>query len=302
MGLISAAFQTEGLNFLVTNRIPRQFATRTLGRISRIENERFVGVALRLWRVFAPELDLSEAREERFRSLRDFFVRELKPGLRPVDPASPGISSPCDAIIGASGPIKRDTLIQAKGLTYRLGDLLQDEKLAAHYEDGHFVTLRLKATMYHRFHAPTAGHIRQVNYISGDTWNVNPIALKRVERLFCRNERAVIPLRATKGEGLVTMVAVAAVGVATLRLNCLNDTLDLDYAGPNHIECDAAYEKGEQLGWFEQGSTIILLTEGNTMLDGALREGTEIRVGEALLSPLEETRKRYDRNDTSDIS
>ena len=289
MGLISAAFQMEGLNFLVTNRIPRHFATRALGRVSRIENDRFVGMALRVWRVFAPELDLSEARRDRFRSLRDFFIRELKPGARPISPDPGVLVSPCDAVVGASGPIAEDTLIQAKGLTYRLQDLLQDDELAQHYENGHFVTLRLKATMYHRFHAPGAGRVQRVNYISGDTWNVNPIAVKRIERLFCRNERAVIPLDLASGRGLVTLVAVAAVGVATLRLHCLGTTLDLDYAGPNQIGCDATYERGQELGWFEQGSTIILLTEANAVLDDAIREGTEVRVGQILLRDLKET-------------
>ena len=285
MGLISRAFQMESLNFLVTNRIPRRAATRAVGRISRIENESFVRLALWAWKLFAPELDLSEAKRTRYGSLRDFFVRELEPGSRPVDADPDVVVSPCDAVVGECGRIDGDTLIQAKGLDYTLRELLCCEELAKRYENGRFLTLRLKATMYHRFHAPASGRIRQVNYISGDTWNVNPIAVARVERLYCRNERAVLPIECSGGAGgLLTLVPVAAVGVATLRLHCLDRNLDLEYAGPNRLECDARYEKGDELGWFEQGSTIILLAEDGLDLPPHVEQGTTIRVGQTLLN------------------
>ena len=90
-------------------------------------------------------------------------------------------------------------MLQAKGFPYTLADLLGDEELARYYRGGEFVTLRLTSSMYHRFHAPYDCRVEQVDYISGDTWNVNPIALKRVERLFCKNERAVIRCRLPVG-------------------------------------------------------------------------------------------------------
>lgn len=110
VGLINRIFQIEGLNYVVTNRIPRQFATRMMGQISRIESDRFVGVALWVWKLFAPELDLSEAKPAHFGTLRDVFVRKLARGARPVD-ADPLV------MVGACGRIDRDTLIQARAST-----------------------------------------------------------------------------------------------------------------------------------------------------------------------------------------
>lgn len=281
--MIGRIVQQEDLNFLLTNRIPRRLATVFLGWWSRIENPWVVGASLWLWKVFAPELDLSEARTTGFRTLRECFIRELRPGLRPLAIAQDVIVSPCDAVVGAVGRPDGDTLIQAKGLEYSLRELLGDEELAQRHRTGSFVTLRLKSTMYHRFHAPADCRVSEVVHIAGDTWNVNPIALARVERLFCRNERAVLPLELESHRAALTLVAVAAIGVATLRLHCLGTSLGLHYGGPSRIPCEARYEKGQELGWFEQGSTIIVLAgPGFTLADGVC-EGRTIRVGEPLL-------------------
>jgi phosphatidylserine decarboxylase len=281
--MISRIFQQEDLNFLLTNRIPRRIATRLLGWFSRLESPLLVAVSLRVWKLFAPDLDLSEARTTRFRSLRECFIRELAPGARPVVADPNVIVSPCDAVIGAFGRIDGEVVIQAKGLAYRLKELLGDESLAARHRSGRFATLRLKSTMYHRFHAPAACRLREVTHISGDTWNVNPIALGRVERLFCRNERAVLPLELEELDGVLTLVPVAAIGVASLYLHCLGATLDVGYVGPTKIPCDARYEKGQELGWFEQGSTIIVLTGGGLEFAEEMSEGRTVRVGEPLL-------------------
>ena len=280
--MIARLFQQEDLNFLVTNRIPRRLATRFLGWLSRIESPLVVAASLRIWKLFAPDLDLSEARTTRFRSLRECFIRELAPGARPIAADPELIVSPCDAVVGACGRLESDVAIQAKGLSYTLKELLGDEALAARHRDGLFVTLRLRSTMYHRFHAPADCRIREVTHIAGDTWNVNPIALARIERLFCRNERAVLPLDLEHGDARLTLVPVAAIGVANLHLHCLGATLGLRYAGPTRIPCDARYEKGQELGWFEQGSTLIVLANRFRVADG-VREGRTVRVGEPLL-------------------
>src|SRR5262249_57732565 len=182
--MIARVFQHEELNFLLTNRIPRRLATRLLGWLSQLESPFVVAAALHIWRLFAPDLDLSEARTDRFRSLRECFIRELRPGARPLDPDPGVVVSPCDAVVGPCGRVDDDVVIQAKGLPYRLADLLGDDALVARHRNGRFMTLRLRSTMYHRFHAPAACRLREVIHISGDTWNVNPIALRRVDRLF----------------------------------------------------------------------------------------------------------------------
>src|SRR5450631_1707141 len=223
-GLISALTQQEDLNFLLTNRIPRAALTRFMGWFSKIENPLVRDASIACWRLFS-DLDLSEARETDFKSLHDCFTRELKPGLRPPDPDPSIVVSPSDGIIGAHGRIADTELFQVKGATYSLFDLLGDPMLVEQHRNGRFVTLRLTSSMYHRFHAPADIRIEHVSFISGDTWNVNPIALKRIERLFCKNERAVIRTRLDTGE-ILTLVPVAAILVASIRLHFLDIVLN----------------------------------------------------------------------------
>jgi phosphatidylserine decarboxylase len=273
--------QQEDINFLLTNRIPRRWLTLFVGRLSRIERPWFCAAAIAVWRMFT-DLDLSEARKTRFKSLHECFTRELKDGARLIDQDRSVLASPCDALVGACGRVEEGMVLQAKGFPYPLRDLLGDEELVDYYRRGQFATLRLTSAMYHRFHAPYDCRVERVSYISGDTWNVNPIALKRVERLFCKNERAVIRCRLPSG-ALVALVPVAAILVASIRLKFLDVRLHLNYAGPNMIPCDAALRKGEEMGWFEHGSTIIVFApEGVSLIEG-LGEGRRVRMGEALL-------------------
>src|SRR5208282_999948 len=272
--LIERIVQQENINFLLTNRIPRRWLTHFMGWLSRIENPWVCAACISLWRVFS-DLDLSEARKTRFASLHECFTRELKDGARPVDEDPEVLASPCDAIVGACGQVTAGSVLQAKGFPYPLIDLLGDAQLVRYYDRGQFATLRLTSSMYHRFHAPCDCRVEQVNYISGDTWNVNPIALKRVERLFCRNERAVIRCRLPSG-ALLTLVPVAAILVASIRLNFLDVRLHLRYRGPNQIACDARLRKGQEMGWFEHGSTIIVFAPQGISLCGQLREGERI--------------------------
>jgi phosphatidylserine decarboxylase len=137
--------------------------------------------------------------------------------------------------------------------------------------------------MYHRFHAPHEGLIDRVHYISGDTWNVNPIALKRIERLFCKNERAVLPITLTAGGQTVTLVAVAAILVASIRLHCIGGVLNRNNRGRNAVACDSQVGKGDELGWFEHGSTIIVFAPSGFALCETIREGATIRMGQPLL-------------------
>jgi phosphatidylserine decarboxylase len=271
----------EDLSFLVTNRIPRLLATRFMGWFSRIEQPWVRDASIAVWRLFA-DLRLHEAKRTRFASLHDCFTRELKPGARPIDPDPRVLVSPCDAIVGACGRIEGTRVIQAKGFPYTLHELLGDSEAARDCRDGCYVTLRITSSMYHRFHAPHDCGVQRVTYFSGDTWNVNPIALRRVEKLFCRNERALIECRLDAG-GVVSLVPVAAVLVAGIRLRFLDVLLHLDYRGPNVIGCDARLAKGEEMGWFEHGSTIIVLAPRGFGLCANVREGSTIRVGEPLM-------------------
>jgi phosphatidylserine decarboxylase len=280
---LSRLTQAERLNFLVTNRIPRRYATLFMRWFSRIENPLVRAASLAVWQRLGGDLRLYEAERTRFRSLHDCFTRRLRPGARPIAEDPSIVVSPCDAVVGASGSISGTEVFQAKGFPYTLEDLLCDDALVERVRDGTFATLRLRSNMYHRFHAPCDARVRRVTYISGDTWNVNPIALRRIEKLYCKNERAVVELDTGDPDLALLLVPVAAILVASIRLNFLSEPLRLTYRGPSRFECDVAFRKGDEMGYFEHGSTIIVLASAGPRLSSQLREGQRIEMGQPLL-------------------
>lgn len=277
---IAKVFQQEDINFLLTNRIPRRLLTQFMGWFSKIEQPLVRDASIGLWRLFS-DLDLSEARKEKFASMHDCFTRELKVDARPVGMDPQIIVSPCDAIVGACGRIEGTKLLQIKGFPYTLEDLLGTPAQVERHRNGIYVTLRLTSSMYHRFHAPHDCRVERVTYISGDTWNVNPIALKRIEKLFCKNERAVIETRLAATGDMLTLVPVAAILVASIRLHCLS--WPIRESGRDVIPCSTDYRKGDEMGWFEHGSTIVVLAPQTLSLADTVQTGTLIRQGQPLL-------------------
>jgi len=280
------------VNFLLTNRVPRRLLTRFIGWYSAIESPTLTRWSIALWKLFADDLDFREARQQEFKSLQECFIRELKDGARTVDPRPDVAVSPCDAIVGACGRVEGTRVFQAKGFPYEIGDLIPDPVLRSKYHDGTYVTLRLTSSMYHRFHAPVDCRIEEITYIAGDTWNVNPIALRRIEKLFCKNERAVVPLQLDArtgapevgaGDRSIALVPVAAILVASMQFHCLPEPLDLRYRGPHRIPCAATYRRGEEMGYFRQGSTIIVFATGHYRLADGVRSGATVAMGQALL-------------------
>ena len=280
--LIARLVQQESLNFVLTNRIPRRWATRFVGWFSQIEQPLMRDVSIAVWRLFS-DLDLSDAKKSRFASLHDCFTRELRDGARPMEANPAVLVSPCDAIIGASGTIADAELLQIKGRPYALQDLFGESDLVGVYRGGRYVTLRLTSGMYHRFHAPHDCCVEAVTYLPGDTWNVNPIALRRIDKLFCRNERAVLRTRLAASGHLVTLVPVGAILVAGIRLRFLDLVLDSRTRAPASIPCHALLQKGEEMGWFQHGSTIIVFAPDGFALCANVREGAIIRMGQPLM-------------------
>jgi len=286
--LIQRITTQEDLNFLLTNRIPRITLTRFIGWWSQIKNPLIRDFSIGIWKLFS-DLDLSEAKKSKFESMHDCFIRELKPGARTIDTRENILSSPCDAIVGECGRIDQTQVFQAKGFPYSLTSLMgftpRTGELVESLKNGTYVTLRLTSSMYHRFHAPADATLTHVTHISGDTWNVNPIALKKVEQLFCKNERAVLNFKLADGTPLI-MVPVAAILVASLRLHAINLMFHVDYEGPNEIPCAIQTYKGEELGWFQHGSTILVFVPPGFKLAEGIETGQRIKMGQALLEKL----------------
>jgi phosphatidylserine decarboxylase len=253
-----------------------------MGRVSKVRHPLVAQPSLAAWRFFC-DVDLADAADARFPSLHDAFIRRLKPGARRVDADPAVVTSPCDAIVGAHGRVADGQLYQIKGAPYSLADLLGDDADAAPFRDGHFITLRLTAGMYHRFHASADLTVERVRYIAGDTWNVNPIALARVEKLFCKNERAPISVRLEASGLPLMLVPVAAVLVASIRLPWFDAEASVRDGGERAVPCRHRFAKGEEMGWFEHGSTILVLAPPGMRLADGLAEGRPIRMGEPLL-------------------
>jgi phosphatidylserine decarboxylase len=280
--LIARISGNDRMNFILTNAIPRRLATRFVGWFARMEQPLIRDLSIGIWRLFC-DVDLSEAKKSDFKSLRDCFIRELKEGARPIEMNPDILVCPCDAIVGACGRINGADLLQVKGSEYPLEELLRDGELAAMYRGGCFATLRLTAAMYHRFHAPYDCHVEEVSHIWGDVWNVNPSTLARVPRLFCRNERVVIRTRLQPGGQLVTLVPVAAILVAGIRLRFLDLAIEPRRCAPPPEFRQIPFRKGEEMGWFEHGSTIIVLAPAGMVLAVGIEPGLQIRMGQPLM-------------------
>jgi phosphatidylserine decarboxylase len=274
--------QQEDVNFLLTNRIPRRLLTRFMGWFSRIEQPLVRDLSLRVWQYFTG-IELTDAKQSSFRSVHDCFTRELKAGARPVEMDPEILTSPCDGIVGASGTVHDGKVLQVKGFSYALDDLLGEPGHAAEFRNGCYVTLRLTSAMYHRFHAPHDCQVGSVSHFPGDTWNVNPVALRRVQQLFCKNERAVIRTRLSGTGHPLTLVPVAAILVAGIRLRFLDLARVTNTRSRRTFSCDVSFRKGEEMGWFEHGSTIILFAPAGFRLCNDVKEGVTVRAGQALM-------------------
>jgi len=212
-------------------------------------------------------IDLGEAERPLadYASLQALFTRRLRVGLRPQDgPVPGGLNSPVDARIIACGPIKADTAIQAKGLPYRVSELLKHERDAGRFEGGHYLTLYLSPRDYHRIHVPLEGRVSAVSRVEGELWPVNDASTGAVPRLYERNRRAVWT---AVGTGACEGLEVAAVLVGATHVGGV--VIDGRWLGGRKLPKDGGFTvdllpcaPGEDLGTFEFGSTVVLLIGG----------------------------------------
>jgi phosphatidylserine decarboxylase len=243
-------------------------------------------------RAVGANLDEAELPLEAYPSLGDFFARRLRPGVRPIDQSPTAIVAPSDGVLAARGEAVDGALVQAKGQTYQLAQLLArdpDDALVRRLTGGAYATVYLSPRDYHRVHAPVAGRLVAYDYVPGALWPVMPRVVARRPALFARNERVVITLDAGR-LGWVAVVMVAASGVGNLWLNQPAipggggfGTLAWRAAGePRRVEhAGVSVGRGEELGAFHLGSTVIVVFEpGRAALEGAV--GEVVRIGARL--------------------
>jgi len=276
--------------FLLLQKIlPRLALTAVVFRLARIRTTGIKNFFIRQF-VSIYKVDVDEVKQsvpDEFATFNDFFIRELVDGARPIDVASESVVSPADGTVSAAGKIDRDRIFQAKGLHYTLTDLLAtDIDDAEKFVDGAFATIYLSPSDYHRVHSPVGGALVAARYVPGDLFSVNEATVSYLPNLFTRNERLICHLET--GNGPVVVILVGALNVGSISTRWSGDLRprkkgvvdDIDIAKKG---ISTRLEKGDLIGWFNMGSTvIILLPPGSSDELATLKSGTKVTMGQAI--------------------
>ncbi len=232
-------------------------------------------------------VDLSEAAlpPSDYPTFNAFFTRRLRPGVRPID-ASPGVVvSPSDSRLSAIGRVPPDgRLEQVKGESYALEALLASDSDARLFAGGVCATLYLSPAMYHRVHSPVDGEVVAWRYVPGRLYPVNAMGVRSVPGLLARNERVVVRME-TAEHGAVAVVLVGATNVGRIGLAFADLVTNEGHAaGETRPASSIPLRRGDELGVFNLGSTVVLLV-ADPRLETAARGGALVRLGEALFRP-----------------
>ncbi|MFW5878597.1 MAG: archaetidylserine decarboxylase [Myxococcota bacterium] len=281
----------QSLLFEISRLVPKNAFSRGLGRLTRSPMPHAAHqAAIRAFvKAFGVKAEEAELPLEEYETFAAFFARRLRPGLRPIEPDPSSLVSPCDGAVGAMGRVERGTLLQAKGRPYGLASFLGDEKAASVYEGGRFLTIYLAPFDYHRVHFPADGQVVESRHIPGTLWPVTPTAVDRVEDLFAVNERLVTHMRTAAGPLAVVMVGATCVG----RIRMLYDegvTNAGRSLGRREYEPGIEVRKGDELGVFEMGSTVVLLSAPGSWSLDLIESGARARMGEVVGRRVQETR------------
>lgn len=270
--------------------LPTRFLSWCMYKLTRIEaawfKNAFIRIFLRLFKIDMQEAEF--AIPENYTSFNHFFTRALKPGVRPLAPA-PAAVCPVDGTVSQLGPITDGRIFQAKGHDYSVAELLGSEENAAPFLGGQFATIYLAPYNYHRIHMPLTGTLKYWRYVPGRLFSVNAATARAMPRLFARNERVVVSFDTRHGP--MAMVLVGALFVGSM------ETVWAGQISPPHKRQDDGGNcttmsplqllRGAEMGRFNMGSTVILLTGPQAKLawDAALTPGATVRMGQALASP-----------------
>ncbi|NTS76876.1 phosphatidylserine decarboxylase [Catenovulum sp. SM1970] len=264
---------------------PQHGLSRLVGLLAASKNKT---ISQAFIRIFANRfgISLEEANKSEFKdfaSFNEFFTRTLKPGARPVDTAEDAFVCPVDGAVSQQGNVVNDLIVQAKGHDYSVTALLGgDEQLAKPYEGGKFTTIYLSPKDYHRIHMPVTGKLKRMTYVPGKLFSVNPATTRNVPGLFARNERVICTFDTDFGE--MSMVLVGATIVASIETVWAGTITPPTGARPFtwHYKDEQAItlEKGEEMGLFKLGSTVILLMPQDTIdFEDDFEEEAVVRLG-----------------------
>lgn len=265
--------------------LPTHFLSGLMFRLTRIKHEKFKNFFISTF-IKAYKVDMSDAEFERTANYPDFntfFTRALKPNARPLDPDPKVLISPVDGRVSELGDIRDGTMIQAKGHDYTVSELLGGSKSSALFRNGNFCTIYLAPFNYHRIHMPANGRLREWSYQPGRLFSVNDLSARKIPKLFVRNERVCAVFESDFGP--MAMVLVGALFVGSMSLSWAGvirgrrprAMLELP------VRPAIALDKGAELGWFNMGSTVILMfsATGPSLVTG-LAPDRPVRMGERI--------------------
>lgn len=272
----------DSLKLLIMSVLPKKSLSRLVGKVANSSYSKvFIPHYIKHYKIDADEAEKSLTE---FNSLTDFFIRKLKKDKRKVDDNPNSIVSPVDGVISIFGNIENGALIQAKGIYFTVNELLgNDKNQALKYNGGKFATIYLSPKDYHRIHSPLAGKIKSFTYVPGTLFPVNPFGVRAVKGLFARNERLITYLTTAAGEVAVIKVGATIVGSVKVNYNEITTNVSDNKIIKGTISDNQFLDKGEELGRFEFGSTVILLFEKDKMIfDEELKAGQSILMGSVI--------------------
>ena len=250
--------------FTLTPNILHHLLSRLMYRATRWTWHPWKNALIRLFiRKYKVDMSLAEkSSANEYETFNDFFTRSLKPGLRPISGRGKGMISPVDGYTGATGTLEDDRIVQAKGRYYSLEELVHGDKdHIRYYQNGNFMTLYLSPRDYHRVHIPADGELLFMAYIPGRLFSVGSAHTHRIDRLFARNERIITTFRS--GIGMFSVIFIGAIfvgSVETVWHGQVTPAAEREYASW-HYEPGITFTRGDEIGRFNMGSTVILLTE-----------------------------------------
>lgn len=262
--------------------LPQHLLTRLAGKIAECRCPRTKNWIIRKF-IDTYHVNMKEAQLENVEDYADFnsfFIRKLKPELRPIAQQSNQIACPVDGAVSQIGYINENSLLQAKGFTFDLAALLGSTTHAELFKNGAFTTLYLSPKDYHRVHMPLTGKLRETTYIPGKLFSVNPRSVRTVDNLFARNERLVCLFDTEIGPMAVILVGAIIVGsINTIWDNNIVSKTVTSKSYKEKIEMG----KGEEMGYFKLGSTaIILFGKDKVTWSTELKEDSVVRMGQEI--------------------
>lgn len=281
--------------------LPHRILSRLMYRLMRIRFKPIKNFTFnRMIKAFNINMDEAQSKNyDDYPHFNAFFTRALKPEARPIDTSKDSLVSPVDGVVSQMGVIDHDLILQAKGHHYTVKDLLASE-LTDTFNNGHFMTIYLSPKDYHRLHAPLDCEIKSMRHVPGRLFSVADWTTQKIPRLFARNERLINHLQTPIGQ--VAYVYVGAILVSSIETIC-NGLITPPYASEVTdvlVQGQSQYKKGEEMGRFNMGSTVIMLfPKDSVIFNTGLKAGSELKLGQKIgnlngIFNLQEGQKNYE--------